>query len=64
MVKSDQGYLKNSNSEAPVCVPLEKASVFNTLSHENINVLVDSGKKAGLTNIRLVELLITEKELG
>ncbi len=43
------------------CVPIDKAAVVNNCSNE-IELLASSAKEAGLRNLMLVELIVTEGE--
>ena len=61
VIKTDQGYFKKCDSGEYTCVPLEKASVFNNITPEQVQKFFDIAKKMSLTNICLAELHITER---
>lgn len=61
VIKSDQGYFKNSASGEYTCVPLEKASVFKNITPEQVQKFFCIAEKMSLTNICLAELHITER---
>ena len=63
VLKCDKGYVKNDRSEGCICVALDKASVFTEANIEKAHQLVEKSANKGMTNVRLVELCITEKEL-
>jgi len=58
-LKCDGGYLKKAPS-AIQCVPVEKATVVSDSGLEEMELLAVAAKKAGITNILLIELVVTE----
>jgi N-acetylglutamate synthase-like GNAT family acetyltransferase len=58
-LKCDGGYLKKAPSVIQ-CVPIEKATVVSESGLEEMESLAAAAKKAGITNIFLIELVVTE----
>ncbi|ATW26791.1 hypothetical protein [Candidatus Formimonas warabiya] len=63
VLKCDQGYIRHREFQDFTNASLEKASVFSPEQYDQIKRARDGAKKAGMKNVRLVELTITEKEL-
>lgn len=63
VLKCDNGYVKNDRTEGCICVALDKASVFKEENIEEAHLLVKNAINNGMTNVRLVELCITEREV-
>ncbi|MCK8827153.1 hypothetical protein MWH25_05270 [Natroniella acetigena] len=62
-LKSDKGYLKDNKNGGYQLVTLNKASVFARYDSEKLNQLKEQAEKDNLSNLRLSELKITEKEV-
>jgi len=58
-LKCDEGYLKKASSVIQ-CVPVEKATVVSDSGLEKMELIAAAAKKAGITNILLIELVVTE----
>lgn len=61
MLECDGGYVKQSSTGCGR-VSIGKATVVNQSGLKEIELIAKSSKKAGLNNIRLVELTVTEGE--
>ncbi len=59
-VKCRDGYVRNSGEEGCQCVPFNKASVYN--DPVNLEDIVPLAEKAGIKDIKRVELTITERD--
>ncbi len=63
VIKCDGGYVKKSVLPKYECVPIEKASVFNERNLREAEALVKYARNDKINNVRIVELIITEREI-
>lgn len=60
-IKCQEGYLRIINEQEITCVSLAKATVFQEVPF-SVAKVIDNAEKAGLTQLRVVELHISEKD--
>lgn len=59
-VKCNQGFIREDLQQGPLCVSIQKASVFDESGLQRIAEMIDRARECGFTQVRKVELLITE----
>lgn len=63
-IKCSEGYLRIVNEDEVRCVELAKATVFGSEGLETATKAIGVAKRQRLTDLRIVELEIVEKDPG
>ncbi len=61
-IKCRGGYVKNDTEKGYICVDLRKATVYDKVDLNRLNEVINCARDKGITDIKIVELTITERD--